>query len=57
MNHLRLWEGTDNFIIAWSNQYVGYAVWQREPAWYYYNSVSEYFKTIEEARNFINNLS
>lgn len=53
MKHLHIWKRKGDFLIAWSNQYMGYAVWQKEPNWHLFNSVSCYFKTIEEADQFI----
>lgn len=56
--HYRIcWEVSGSYIIGFDKTYNCYAVWQKEPLWYEYNSVSEYFKTIEETRLFINNLS
>lgn len=51
------WEKSGEFIIGFDSIRNCYGVWEREPLWSECNPISEFFLTIEEARQYVNNLS
>lgn len=50
-----LWTKYKGFIIGFDKNYLAYGVWQIEPNWDEFNCIGVYHKTIEEARQEIDN--